>query len=106
MPCDTITTQSVKLANAIPQIIDTTLEAQGWKITSPITTMERIVARKGNATLIWRQGQGIEIKSSNSQEQLTRINKEYSKQAVTWAASRAGWDITSTKQDQLIVTRR
>ncbi len=107
MPCNTVTTQSVALANAMPEIVAHALKSLGWIIRESTTT--RITAyHVGTANdIIWTPGKGITIQGyGNTQEQIKTLTKEYSKQAVTWAAKRAGWTVQQTAQDRLTVSRR
>ena len=104
MPCDTITTQSINLAKAMPKLVEESLKIQGWQIT--INNVRTITARRYYNTLTWTQNKGIEIRSGNAQQDIINLTKEYSKQAITWAASRAGWKVSSKGQNQLTVSRR
>ncbi len=107
MPCNTITTQSIALAKAIPTILLNALEAAGWNI--PLrskTDGKSITAYKGGATLTWTAGSGLSVRSSTPQPLIAEITKAYSAQAVTWAAKRAGWQVQQTASDKLTVTRR
>jgi hypothetical protein len=105
MPCNSTTTQSVALQNAMPEIVEKALTATGWNITG--TGLNVILARKSGYSLTWNKGQGITIEGMRENQQaITAITKEYSKQAVSWAASRAGWQVQSTGSDTLTVTRR
>lgn len=105
MPCDSITTQSVNLQNAMPTIIEAALKALGYDITGSSET--QIVARRQNFILDWTKGKGITVRGMRTNEvAITDLTREYSKQAVSWAASRAGWQVTSTGSNTLAVTRR
>lgn len=97
MPCDTITTQSIKLAKAMPELVKQTLEDMGWKVTTSITT--RIVANKFGESVIWEANKGITIRGSNTERLAAEISKAYSKRAVTWAAQRAGWQVTTNNNN-------
>jgi len=104
MPCDTITTQSVNLKNAMSDIVEKALKALKWNVT--LVNKAKITAQSNNDTLTWLKGRGIRISSSNSSQHLQNITKEYSKQAVSWAASRAGWNVNSTGTNKLTISRR
>ena len=105
MPCNTITTQSIKLANAIPELVKKALQELDWNITGETKT--RIIARRSSDTVIWEQGKGLTIQGMNTgRTQLDAITQAYSKQAVSWAAQRAGWQVKSNNQNQLNLTRR
>jgi len=110
VPCDAITTQSVNLANADPGILADGLTADGWTVTS--VQADTLVARKTmdyyDTRLTWRKGKGLELDGQPNRQDRTfsEIAKAYSVQAVSWAAQRAGWQVTRTGQDTLSVTRR
>ena len=104
MPCDTITTQSIKLAKAMPELVKKALEESGWIISDE--NKQRIIARKAYDSLIWQAGKGISITSNNSEQQLSEISQAYSKTAVTWAAKRAGWSVSNQETNKLTLTRR
>ncbi len=105
IPCDSITTQSVALKNAVPEIIEKALVACGWDVER--TKGGKVDAVQRGYYLNWEQGQGFTIRGMNNTEQaIAGITREYSKQAVSWAASRAGWQVTDTSANQLTVTRR
>ncbi len=85
MPCDSITTQSVALAKAIPSILMEALKTQGWNITQSTNT--QISAYQSGASLTWTAGKGVSIRGTGyAQKQITSLTKTYSKEAVTWAA--------------------
>ncbi len=107
MPCNTVTTQTIALAKALPTILMDALKSAGWDI--PMRSYvegKRIDAYKGGATLTWIAGKGLEVRSSNPQPLIAEVTKAYSKQAVTWAAQRAGWQVQQTADNKLTVTRR
>ncbi len=105
MPCDTVTTQSTNLAKALPNIMEYSFKALGWSIVSSTNT--EIQARRNYGEMIvWKAGRGLEVRSSNPQPLIAEVTKEYSKQAVSWAAQRAGWQVQQTADNKIIVTRR
>ena len=65
MPCDSVTTQSINLANAVGSILSDSLFASGWTIISGTET--RIVASKDFEDLTWTKGQGLEITSDRAE---------------------------------------
>lgn len=103
MPCDSITTQSVALKNAVPSILRKSLAACGWELIE--STSADMVAARGNVRLEWTQGVGFTMTGYN-ESAIARITREYSNQAVSWAASRAGWQVSDRSANQLTVTRR
>lgn len=105
MPCDTITTQSVALAKAIPELVESAMKSLGMQIIHQ--TAANIKARTSDWTYItWTAGQGLTVQGNNNQKYITQVTKEYSKQAVLWAAKRAGWTVQQIAEDKLTVTRR
>lgn len=105
MPCDTITTQSVSLAQGMPGIVEHALRSLGWNISE--STKTRITAW-GFGNLTWTAGKGLTIRGDPGlvPKQLKAVTKAYSVQAVTWAAKRAGWSVQQTAEDKLTVSRR
>ena len=67
-----------------------------------------IVARTSGSTRVrWDQGEGLVITSSNSEFFAREITKAYSRAAVSWAAKRAGWQVSTLIEDnKLQITRR
>lgn len=109
MPCNTITTQSIKLANAMPEILKKALQESGWILGICSEVNKKVTATKGNDYLVWEYGKGFTIQGMNRQRQetsLSEISQAYSKQAVTWAAQRAGWQVTNVNQNTLNIVRR
>ena len=100
MPCDTITTQSIKLAKAMPELVKQAMEDMGWYITSNNTN--RIIAKQFGETIIWEANKGITVSGSNTENTIKEISKAYSKRAVTWAAQRAGWQVTNTNDNNIL----
>ncbi|OHB65744.1 MAG: hypothetical protein A2Y76_01575 [Planctomycetes bacterium RBG_13_60_9] len=96
--------QSINLAKAVPTILEDALKAAGWNITE--STATGIAAYKAGIYLGWVAGKGLNVTGYYPQETVTAITKAYSKQAVTWAAKRAGWTVQQTAGDKLTVTRR
>lgn len=103
MPCDSITTQalSAKLANAMPDLVEAAMRAE--KMTIYSKTAERIEAYNGRHTWTWTKGVGIKTQVRGSQtyapieaeKAAATLVTAYSKQAVSWAASRAGWKVSA-----------
>ncbi len=107
MPCNSITTQSVALAKAMPSILMDALKAEGWAPNQE--NDKHIVAWKGSSYLNWTAGQGVTIRGlsrERNQQAVTAVTKAYSVQAVTWAAQRAGWQVKQTGANKLTVSRR
>lgn len=107
MPCDSITTQSVNLANAIPTLVDAALRTLGWNVSGTLDNKSKIIARSGSYVLEWTKGEGVQITGmSKNETAITALTKEYSRAAVSWAAQRAGWQVKSTGANTLEVSRR
>lgn len=105
MPCGTVTTQAVVLTKAMPDVLKAGLEADGWEIR--LMTTEKIMAIRGNSTVIWTKGVGLSLRGSNVTQAPTEIVQAYSKAAVSWAAQRAGWTVQAgANKNQVVVTRR
>jgi hypothetical protein len=105
MPCNTITTQSVALAKAMPSIVAHALKTQGWFIREEMET--KITASSNFQSIVWTAGKGLTLTGyGDTKSQIKNIIKEYSKQAVTWAAKRAGWNVKQTGQNTLTVSQR
>lgn len=106
MPCDTVTTQTVNLANAIPAVLSDALKAEHADIWEQTETMIR--GRVYGAGFTWEKGKGLEIRSYSAMENtqiVGRVTQAYSRQAVTWAAQRAGWTVKQTEGNKLTVSR-
>lgn len=104
MPCDTITRQSVALANAVPAIVVEALKALEWNIVT--STETQISASLGGSSLTWTAGKGLAVRGRLAQQQIRAMTKMYSVRAVHWAAQRAGWTVQQTAADKLTVSRR
>lgn len=105
MPCNSITTQTVNLKNAMFDLVHMTLKKQGYTISS-MEVNNRIVATTYGTRIEWVKGQGLTVTGYNNQQTIKEITKAYSATAVCWAAKRAGWQVQTAAADQLTVTRR
>jgi|GEM_PF-3062116 len=106
MPCDSVTTQSINLANADRTLLTETLLSLGFTVETRMSTSSKIFARQGRASIVWEKGKGLEVTTANGQLTIVDVTQAYSKTAVTWAAQRAGWKSTTTGANTLSVTRR
>lgn len=107
MPCDSITTQSINLSNALPDILRQALESLGH--ISGINTETEIMARIDGNAVKWQKGKGLRIQgysTADNERIATKITQAYSAKAVSWAAQRAGWKVTTTSPNTLKVERR
>jgi hypothetical protein len=109
MPCNTITSQtlSVGLQKAIPALLLKAIEeVVGDKAREANGTL-RVRTLKGNE-ITWSSASGLTI-TGRDQRQIEVVGKDirmaYSKQAVSWAAQRAGWKVASTGDNTIRVTR-
>ncbi len=107
MPCNRVTTQSVALTKAMPDLVAEAMKALGWQIN--VHSKTQIEAYASSSYVTWRAGQGIIVRGydqADQQPQITALTKAYSVQAVTWASQRAGWQVKQTAPDKLTVSRR
>lgn len=105
MPCDTITTQSIKLTKAMPELVKQAMEDLNWKIRANSNTRIIVAHHYGNS-IMWEAGKGITVTGSNTENMINKISQAYSKRAVSWAAQRAGWQVTNNNDNTLNIVRR
>ena len=103
-PCDSVTTQSINLAKAAPNLLLDALKSLGWAITE--STASRIFASLGGCDLQWTAGQGVTVIGPKCQEQTVKLTQAYSQNAISWAAQRAGWTVKQNADNKMTVTRR
>lgn len=106
-PCDSVTTQSIKLANAMPDLLKDSLINIGWEIE--LFNKSIIIATRGNKRMTWKVNEGLTMDGSNEKTANNIINEivqAYSKTAVSWAAQRAGWQVTNQTENTLNIIRR
>jgi len=118
MPCDSVVTQSVNLANAMRDLVAEALKEQGYQIDSTSSETHIWAYKPGSESIIWRKGQGLMVQrqgGSRRQREAMEVKNQaavnaltvaYSKTCVTWAAQRAGWQVKQTGANTLTVTRR
>ena len=102
-----MTTQTIALKNAVPDILRTALAACGWIITSEDEA--GIAARCYGQRLTWSRGRGLSFTTQTvvqAEAARTAITQAYSKAAVSWAAQRAGWTVQSTGANTMTINRR
>ena len=107
MPCDSITTQSISLAKANHAILAEALKAAGWNIFAQ--SAAEISASSSAGCVVWQAGKGFTFTAMNSaqaKQSEQGIVQAYSRAAVSWAAQRAGWQVASTDQNKMTLTRR
>ena len=107
MPCDSITTQSVNLSNAMAPLLADALRQSGYTVN--LEQPDRINAYGNGAYIVWAKGVGLDIDARTSQagqDTVQTITQAYSARAVTWAAGRAGWTVKAINTNTFQVTRR
>lgn len=109
MPCDSISTQTISAAlkAAVPDVLLAALAAEGWTTAGVVDGT--IVARRGEDLLTWSAGVGLTVTSRTEERGkglIQGLTVAYSRAAVTWAAKRAGWQVQTTGDNKLTVTRR
>ncbi len=107
MPCDSVTTQSVSLAKAQPVVLSEALKSAGWSISAGNAAEISAVSAVGRVT--WQAGKGFTFTGMNeaqAKQSESAIVQAYSRAAVSWAATRAGWQVASTQGNKITLTRR
>jgi len=111
MPCDSITTQALseKLKNAMPALIKSAMQSEGFRIT--VDTATRIVGVNSIHTWSWEAGKGIRTEartydSRAAEAAQSQLVQSYSRAAVSWAAQRAGWTVQQTAPNKLTIQKR
>lgn len=102
MPCDTITTQQIDLKNADPVILAEALESLGLKA---VIQGDGLHASNGTTDFTWTKGLGGEIRGRATYSEAV-LKQTYARTAVTWAAKRAGWNVSQTANNKLQIVRR
>lgn len=109
MPCDTVTTQTISggLERALPEHVKQALETAGFSIQFAGLIIR---ARKYGVDVTWQQGSGLRIDSRTRYSQPEALKAEiitaYAGHAVTWAAKRAGWNVTQTADREFTLAKR
>ncbi len=101
MPCNSIVTQSVSLKNANPDVLTNALKADGWRVIE--TSAGSILAYRAGENVLWEKGKGVG--TSGGIETVEEVTRAYSREAVTWAAKRAGWKVKQTGENKMVVSR-
>lgn len=106
MPCNTITTVSLDLKNAVPDVLSEAMRSLGYEVTatSPLSFTGR--NRQTGATFEWSRSTGLQIRGYAGQTEEAKIMPAYSKAAVAWAAKRNGWTVKTTTGDKMQLVRR
>ena len=108
MPCDSVTIQTIKLAKAEPNILKKAFQSLGFTVSETQNKGNIILSAYYPAvgTVEWKQNKGLTLRSNyKAQQTITKITKEYSKQAVTWAAKKVGWNVKTETENSLSMTR-
>ena len=84
-----------------------TMRDMGWTITEESATEIRAYDRTHN--FVWIKGQGltgtIRDRYANTADFETSFTKAYSRQAVSWAAQRAGFKVGAWTENKATLTR-
>jgi hypothetical protein len=90
----------------MPEVLLDALRSLGYRAVLDGTLIH---ARKGNVTCQWESGKGLWL-TGNSPAGLAVAQRDilqaYSKTAVSWAAQRAGWQVTTLAPNKMQVTKR
>jgi hypothetical protein len=111
MPCNTVTVQAVGgLENALPDLVKAALSS--WSGYPPRVQGQVLScwSPSGECSVMWEKGLGLLVSGRNSrtvERHKGEILQAYSKAAVSWAASRAGWRVLPVKgsANKLVVQR-
>lgn len=118
MPCDSVTTQSVNLANAMRDLVQAAFKSLGYHIDQTSSERHIWAYRPGAESIVWTKGKGLRVQrqgGTRRQRALMEAKNEvaikdltvaYSKTCVSWAAKVAGWQVQDTGVNTLTVTRR
>ncbi len=101
MPCDSVTTQSVNMKNANPDVLIRALEADRWWVREVSGGL--ILANRLGDSLRWERGVGLVVRGVG--EAVEEVTRAYGREAVTWAAKRAGWEVKQVGENKLVVSR-
>lgn len=104
MPCDSVTTQSVNLANAVQDVLRGALVADGWTINTDVSG--KLEAWSPTGRLTWERGRGLTMTGIRTDETIAAVTTAYAKAAVSWAAQRAGWTVAKADGNKLTLNRR
>ena len=103
MPCDSITTSTVNLANVDKDTLTEALRAAGWTV-SPIDA--GIYARDGaGSSFNWTPGRPAQLRTTRADITAASIARLYSAQVVRKTAQKNGWRLTETAPGQFLVQR-
>ena len=105
MPCNTISTQrlSVGLSAALPDVLRAALESLGYRVELSADKLSLTATGRGRVT--WKAGTGLELETYRGSDQAGEIKRAYSKSAVTWAASKAGWKVGPWNGNQTVIQK-
>lgn len=105
MPCDTITTQTLAagLTKAVPAVLLAAINSLNRANAAQEGTTIR--ARVAGHNVDWNAQAGLTVTGWNSEQVAKDIKMAYSKQAVSWAAQRAGWKVISQDGNTVKVSK-
>jgi len=102
MPCFTRTTIQVTVQAMDPDLLKAALVSLGYQVH---LSQGSLVASKDNQALGFRDGQ-VKITARPGVVDLNVISRAYSRQVISQAAKRFGWQVKETGQDHFQLTRR
>lgn len=108
MPCNTISTQTLSagLHKAVPEVLEQAARAMGAYAVALVNGV--LTFNYNGAAVSWSSVLGLAIRGRASVLEQTKkdILQAYSKQAVTWAAKRAGWQVRAgAAQNELVIVK-
>ena len=102
MPCFTRTTIQVTVQAMDPDLLKAALVSLGYQVHS---NQGSLVASMADRVLSFRNGQ-VTIRARPGIVDLNVISRAYSRQVISQAAKRFGWQVKETGQDHFQLTRR
>ena len=108
VPCNSLTTQTIALKNAVMSVLIEALKADGWTIRNQ--DANSLDSKKGYERLTWAAGVGLGVTTDMGATRVQAITggvtQAYSRAAVSWAAQRAGWQVQKTGANTMTLSRR
>jgi hypothetical protein len=105
MPCYTITTQTISagLQNAMPDLLMKAMEDLRYR--KPWNDAYTWYRDGRLSSVNWSKEDGLVITAEDPDLVKAQILQSYSKQAVSWAAQRAGMKVSITGQNTMKIKR-
>jgi hypothetical protein len=106
MPCDTVTSQTVDMRRALPDLVESALKAMGAEVQH--VGQHVLAVHQDGWRASWAKGGEMTItrRYGDLSEVVREIPRQYSRAAVTWAAKRAGWAVSTANGQQYSMTVR